>query len=225
MSLAIKHKRNALAKAAAKKQAGSTPSLAPTPSTHDHQVAMASLDRDLARLSAIDSVEEKINLKRNELLPKYLPIVDAQLDTDQQFYNPILVRCAIWALDIEDMETGVRLAEACVAQQQLPPEHFKRDLPTFFAETIADWAERQLKATQSGSPWIDRVCEYLENDTWPTTNDIVRGKVFKVAGQLAEASGDAKAALALFERAQEENERAGCKTRIEKLKAQLGAGA
>lgn len=232
MSLAMKHKKACLEKAAreASRLEGRpavAPLLAPekVPDANDIRVALSALDMDLDRLSDLESVEDKIALKRDELLPKYLPILDASLAADQAFHNPMLVRCAIWAFDVEDMETAMRLADACVAQQQLAPEHFKRDLPTFFAETVADWAERQLKEKQSGSPWIDRVCEHLKLGTWPTTNDIVRGKAFKIAGQLAEQNGDLAEALALYERAQEENEKAGCKTRIEKLKSRMDAGA
>lgn len=227
MSLAMKHKKRALAKAenAKARAAGIRPAPVVSPDNYDLQVAIASLDRDLDRLSALDSVADKITLKANELLPKYLPFVDASLAAGELHQNPVLVRSAMWALDVDDMETGMRLADACVAQQQLAPEHFKRDLPTFFAETVADWAERQLKENASGSPWIDQVCERLADNTWPTTNDIVRGKVFKVAGQLAEANGDRQAALDHYRRAQEENPRAGCKQRIDKLTTQLGAGA
>lgn len=232
MSLTMKHKKACLEKAAREKaKAAGAPAPAQlaapdkAPNGNDIKVALASLDMDLDRLSDLESVEDKIALKRDELLPKYLPFLDASLEADQAYSNPLLVRCAIWAFDVEDLETAMRLAEACVAQQQLAPEHFKRDLPTFFAETVADWAERQLKAKQSGSPWIDQVCEHLKLGTWPTTNDIVRGKVFKIAGQLAEQNGDLAEALAHYERAQEENDKAGCKTRIEKLKSRVDAGA
>lgn len=223
MSLAMKHKRRALAKASAEAARENRPAPAAMPASHDNTVVAATLERDLDRLSAIDDVAKKIELKRNELLPKYLPMVQAYLEAGEQYSNPLLVRCAIWALDVQDMETAMPLIDACIQQQQLAPAHFKRDLPTFFAETIADWAEQQLRAGNSASPYIDAVCGYLANDFWPCTNDIVRGKVFKVAGQLAEAQGDDAEALAYYQQAQRENKRAGCKTRIEKLQQKLGA--
>lgn len=223
MSLAMQHKKRALAKAAAAMP--DAKQLEETPTTYVESTVAASLQQDLDRLSALDDVAQKVQLKKMELLPKYLPLVDAYLNSGAYHTNPLIVRVAIWAFDVEDIETAMRLADACIDQQQLAPAYFKRDLPTFFAETLVDWAERQLKEKLSASPWIDQVCERLASNTWPTTNDIVRGKAFKVAGQLAEASGDTKEALAHYLQAQEENNKAGCKGRIEKLQAQLGTPA
>lgn len=223
MSIAMEHKRKSLARAMEEKS-GFKP-LPAMPESHDSEVIFTALQTDLDRLSAINDVAKKIQLKKAELLPKYLPIVTAYLESGEQSANPLLVRCAMWALDVEDMETAMPLIDACIQQQQLAPAHFKRELPTFFAETIADWAEQQLRAGNSASPYIDSVCGYLANDFWPTTNEIVRGKVFKVAGQLAEANGDLADALAYYQRAQEENERAGCKGRITNLTDRLGVNS
>lgn len=222
MSLAIEHKRRALAKVHAKKAADSGHAPAAAPLSHDGDVVEFSLDRDLERLGALTDVADKVALKKNELLPKYLPIVQEYLDSGAHHTNPLLVRCAIWAMDIDDIETAMRLADAAIKQQQILPVNFKRDLPTFMAESVADWAERQLKKDESGSPYIDDVCERLRSNEWPSANVIARGKVFKIAGLLAEKNQEFETALALFQQAQTENDAAGCKTRIEKLKAKLG---
>jgi hypothetical protein len=210
-----------------KQEAATENPLAEIPTTsaasHDKQVTLAALDNDLKRLSAIKDLPGKQALKTNELLPKYLPFVNAYLAGQEMYSNPALVYCAIWAVDTDDLETAMRLANACVAQQQLSPTHFSRDLPTLMAELIAEWAERQFKAGKSGSPYIDEVCQHLRDNTWPVTEIIVRGKAFKTAGNLAHNNGDDKEALALFVEAMESNpEKAGCKTIIKKLCDKLG---
>lgn len=184
-------------------------------------VIMASLASDLAALSDIQDVKGKQALKE-KILPKYLKHVQEYIESGAHYSNPVLVRCAIWCIDVGDLEAAMQLATVAIEQQQLAPESFKRDLPTFLTESITEWAERQLKEKQSGSPYIDAVTEHLVNNTWPVTHTIVRGKAFKVAGQLAEQNGDYSVALAYYEAAQEENEAAGCKTRIAQLKTRLG---
>jgi Phage small terminase subunit len=231
-SPALRHKQKRLA-IEAEKQQGKTEAQAQAvvmssgkiPSEHDRNTLLAALDQDLERLHNRESKAEKIKLKADELMPKYLPHVDTYLASGGRYPNPLLVWCAIWAIDVDDLDTALRLADACVEQQQLAPQHFKRDLPTYLAEEIADWAERQLKAERSGSPYIDEVCNRLKQSTWASSNVIMRGKAFKVAGQLAEANGDDKEALAYFIQAQEENEKAGCKGRIKKLEEKLGVVA
>lgn len=191
-------------------------------SDNDKGVLVTALDQDLTRLHDLDAVADKVALKSSELMPKYLPHVNQYLASGANYPNPLLVWCAIWAIDIEDLETAMILADACADQQQLSPPSFKRDLTTYLAESIADWAERQYKEDKSGSPYIDDVCARLSENKWLTDNVIARGKAFKVAGLLAEKNGDDKQALAYFEQAQAENDRAGCKGRVKALKEKLG---
>jgi len=189
---------------------------------HDREVLLSALDQDLERLSALESIADKIKLKRDELLPKYLPHVRAYLESGASYPNALLVRCAIWCLDVEDLETAIELADDCIKQSQNAPSNFSRDLPGFFIEQVAAWADSQLQKGDSGSPYIDQVCQRVSDGLWPTTNIIGNGKAFKVAGQLADKNGDEKDALNYFRKAQEANERAGCKGRVKALEKKLG---
>lgn len=229
-SIALKHKRARLA--LAERQGEQAPAMdLPVPTTSGtfsappfvppQELIEASLSQDLEALSAIDDLVRKNELK-DTLLPKYMPFVNQYLESGARFPNPVLVRCAIWAIDTDDLETGLKLATVAIEQQQLAPASFNRDLPTFFAESITEWAERQVKAGQSGNPYIETVVQALASGAWPVVNTIVRGKAAKVAGLNAELNGELENALAFFERAQEENESAGCKTRIEQLRKKLG---
>ena len=130
--------------------------------------------------------------------------------------------CAVWSIDAGDMETALRLSSAAISQQQLAPEHFKRDLTTFIIEEVADWAERQIKAGLSASPYVDDVCNKIESGQWLSDNVIALGKVFKNAGINAEKNGDDKEALEYFRRALDENEKSGVKKRIKDLEEKLG---
>ncbi|MGH1374408.1 MAG: phage terminase small subunit [Cellvibrionaceae bacterium] len=218
-------KQTALDEGKSEAQAQSVAFVKTKATEHDRQVLLSALDQDLDRLGALESVAEKIKLKRDELLPKYLPHVDAYLESGASYPNAMLVRCAIWCLDVEDLDNTIRLVDECIKQHQDSPANFSRDLSGFFIEQVAAWADGQLQKGDSGSPYIDQVCLRVSDGAWPTTNIIGKGKAFKVAGQLAEKNGDKKEALEYYRQAQEANDKAGCKGRIKELAKTLGDNA
>ncbi|WP_299594328.1 phage terminase small subunit [uncultured Microbulbifer sp.] len=226
MSIALRHKAKCLA--AAERQQITESKAAEAPKTpvqkskanHDRTIVETQLERDLELLSERDNVAEKIALKR-QLLPNYLPQVDAYLEAGMQHPNPLLVWCLIWLIDVEDIEQALKLANIAIEQQQLMPERFKRDLPTYVAEALHDWAERQYKDQKSADPYFSEVVDAVHSERWPVAQIIVQGKLYKLAGLFAERNGETEKAVQWFERAMEANPRAGVKTRLEKLKTQL----
>ncbi len=180
-----------------------------------------SLAKDLQVLSGIESVVDKAALKR-ELLPKYEPFVARYLEAEANYQNDIIFYVALWSLDTGDIQRAFDLFDVAIHQQQQTPDKFSRDMPTLAAELIHDWAERQLKESDSASPYIDDVFTRVTNDQWPVSTPIVAGKVAKIAGLHCESRNELKEALAYFEAAEKANpEKAGVKTRISKLKKQL----
>jgi len=227
MSIALRHKAKCLAAAAslvqqAEKETAKAPKtpVQKSKANHDRTIVETQLERDLELLSERDSVTEKIALKR-QLLPNYLPQVDAYLEAGMQHPNPLLVWCLIWLIDVEDIEQALKLAYIAIEQQQLMPERFKRDLPTYVAEALHDWAERQYKDQKSADPYFSEVVKAVDSEHWPVGQIIVQGKLYKLAGLFAERNGELDEAVRWFERAMEANPKAGVKTRLEKLKAKL----
>ncbi len=241
LSLALRHKKKRLVEAMAKAKADTVsearaavdalhalPETAAVisreligtvlPSDKERMVWEAQLGVDLKRLKDLSEIKDKLVLKDKELLNKYLPVVKGYIASKATYKNPILVRCALWAIDVGNLELGLTLSDAAIASKQLVPIGFKRDLPTLLAEEITTWAEQQLEAGESGSPFIDAVCARLLDNRWPTTNELVRGKAFRIAGLLAEKNADERQALAYYEQAQQENEAAGCKGRVKALR-------
>ena len=226
MLITKRHQQRCLAKH--QRQQGAQQALASVASTRAKnapvadqvQTVVEALGRDIARLKAVESVEAKIVLKR-ELLPQYTPIADGYLESGANYQNHLLFYCALWSLDVDDLEAAFKYFDNAVAQQQATPDNFNRDMPTIAAELIAEWAEREYKAERSASPYIDRVCERLDGGQWVVTTTIVTGKVYKVAGLLCERAGELKEALAFYEKAMAANDKSGCKTRLDKLKKQL----
>jgi len=235
-SIALRHKQKCL-EAHATKQAGeveqetapqtatavqSSSPVSSAKSKHQQEVALTELQNDLERLSDLEDVADKVALKKNELLPKYLPIVQAYRDSGADYPNELLVRVVIWLIDAEDIETAVELAGFAIAQQQHMPGNFKRDLPTYVVEEITAWSERQYKAKASASPYLDDVAKLVMADFWIVNQPIVLNKLYKLLGLYAECDNQEEQALAWFEKCEEVNpDKSGVKTKIKVLKAKL----
>ena len=72
-----------------------------------YELQRARLGVDLRRLKEIQSLEAKIELKR-ELLPGYIPWVAGVLEADGGAEDDILAQVMVWAFDIGDFATGGR---------------------------------------------------------------------------------------------------------------------
>ncbi|WP_299945938.1 phage terminase small subunit [uncultured Microbulbifer sp.] len=223
--ITLQHQARARARTAAQAAAAASTAVAVAAQTTvlqspDRTVIEAALQADLQLLSERANVQEKIALKR-QLLPKYLPHIQDYRESGAQYPNPLLVYCLIWLLDVEDIEQALELAALAIAQQQQLPARFNRDLPTFVAETLHDWAERQYMANRSASPYYEQVLENVEQGIWPVTQIIVLGKLYKLAGLICDQQEDFARAVHWYEKATAANDKAGVKTRLESARKKL----
>ncbi|WP_445357293.1 phage terminase small subunit [Microbulbifer sp. ANSA002] len=226
MSLALRHKKKCLAIAQSKisaEVAAEQTSEVATQSNRDEyarELSEQSLEHDLKLLSERTDIAEKIDFKR-ALLPKYLPRVRQYMESGAHYQNPILVHCVIWLIDVGDIEQALALANHAIEQQQSMPERFKRDLPTYVAEELHDWAEREYKAQRSPFPYFSEVVEAVQSQRWPVINIIVLGKLYKLAGLLYDQEEDFAKAVHWYEKAEQVNDKAGVKTRLEMARKRL----
>ncbi|WP_299580903.1 phage terminase small subunit [uncultured Microbulbifer sp.] len=226
MSLALRHKKKCLA--ALKKQQVSEVTVetaAVTTSSEDKDdyvrgLVESNLENDLQLLSERKEISEKIALKR-ELLPRYLPHAHKYMASGAKYPNLVLVQCVIWLIDVGDIEQALMLANYAIEQQQSMPERFKRDLPTYVAEELHDWAEREYKAQRSPFPYFSEVLDAVQSDRWPIFNKIVLGKLYRMAGLLYDQEEDFAKAVHWYEKAEQVNDKAGVKTRLEMARKKL----
>jgi hypothetical protein len=107
----------------------------------------ASLDQDLQRLSDIKGLAGRQALKREELLPKYQDFIQRYMDSGLVMPNRVLVQVMVWLFDTEQFEDGLALADFAIGQGQEMPERFKRrDVQTFVADAVIDWAYAEYNA-------------------------------------------------------------------------------
>lgn len=234
MSLALAHKRRVREQGAA---AAATGARAYTPATalagpanaQKHLALMTTaLDADLERISAINSREARQALKRDELLPKYLDYVQRYRESGLNHPNPVLMQVLVWLFDTAQFEAGIELADFAIGQGQQLPERFKRDVQTFVADELIDWAEAEHKAGRSPEPYVSQLLPRVDG-TWAGFKqggegvrpalwqlfERIPARYHKLLGVLAMDRKDWAAAVEHLNRATELYPEIGVKTRLE----------
>lgn len=224
MSLALRHKRRTLALGAAAVTAAATAAtLAYSPAealsspanARKHLALMvAGLDEDLARLSDIKGLATRQDLKRNELLPKYEEYVQRYVESGLVFPNRVLVQVMIWLFDTAQFEDALALADIAIEQAQEMPERFKRrDIQTFVADAVCEWAYDEYKAGRSPEPYLSELLPRVDGE-WDVPEQIP-AKYHKLIGIRALEAKEWAKAIEHLERAAKLYPKVGVDTRIE----------
>lgn len=114
------------------------------------------------------------------------------------------------------------------------PENFRRDWPTFCADEVLAWAEKESERGHSIEPYFSQVFEKVEKD-W-RLHEKVHAKWYKFAGLYlirneegqpqATAIGNVETlekALALLQHAHDKNSKVGVGTQIKKIESRIRA--
>lgn len=231
MSIALEHKKRVLA---AGKQAGGAEVFTPAtalagPANAQKQLTLmtTALAEDLARLSEQNSIEARQQIKRDELLPKYLDYVQRYRDSGLNHPNPVLMQVLVWLFDTVQFEAGLDLALFAIEQGQQLPERFKRDVATFVADAVIDWAETEHDAKRSPEPYLSQLLAYVDGywaqihaeegaelpQAWKLFERIP-ARFHKLLGIVAMDNKDWAAAVDHFERATTLYPEIGVKTRM-----------
>ncbi len=222
MSLALAHKRRLLAAGAAALVAAASAPVAYSPESaltspanarKNLLLQEAALDQDLERLSAINGLAGKQALKRDELLPKYQDYVQRYCESGLNFPNRVLVQVMIWLFDTEEFDDGMELAHFAIGQGQQMPELFKRDIQTFVADAVCDWAYAEYKANRSPEPYLSDLLPLVDGE-WQLTEQIP-AKFHKLIGIRAMEGKEWATALLHFNRATELYSSIGVGVRVE----------
>jgi hypothetical protein len=226
VSLALAHKRRTLAQGTAAVIAAAAAPLAYSPAealsspanAKKHLLLMeASLDQDLQRLSDIKGLAGRQALKREELLPKYQDFIQRYMDSGLVMPNRVLVQVMVWLFDTEQFEDGLALADFAIGQGQEMPERFKRrDVQTFVADAVIDWAYAEYNAQRSPEPYLSDLLPRVDGE-WELTEQIP-SKYHKLIGMRAMEAEQWETALQHLERSTELYAKAGNETRIAKCR-------
>jgi hypothetical protein len=193
---------------------------------------LGEMDNDLKRLKTLTRTDDKIVLKRDELIPKYRESVEAFLKGDHLFENPLFVHMVVWMFDIESLETAIAWCDIAIEKGFNCP--FKRDFATFCADQVLAWAERMSTAGHDIEPYFTQVFNKVKDD-W-RINEQLTAKYFKFYGlfllrdehgkPLASSVGDIKqleTSLGLLQEAEKQHSKIGVTTHIDKIKQRIRA--
>ena len=221
MSLALAHKCRVLAQgpavavAGAKAEVYSSATALSSPANGQKHLKLMedALAVDLARISEINSHELRRQLKRDELLPKYQEYVQRYRDSGLSFPNSVLMYVLIWLFDTADFEKGLELADFAISQDQALPERFNRDIPTFVADEVIDWAEAEYKAKRSPEPYLSNLLPRVDGE-W-SLYERIPARYHKLLGILAMDRRDWPVAIQHMERAIALHDAIGVGTKLE----------
>ena len=230
MSLALAHKRRTLALGVVAVAAGiSSAAMAYTPAdalsspanARKHLLLQeAALDVDLQRLSDLKNLASKQSLKREELLPKYQDYVQRYCESGLNFPNRVVVQVMVWLFDTAQFDDALELADFLIEQGQQMPERFKRrDIQTFVADAVIEWAYAEYNATRSPEPYLSDLLPRVDGE-WDLTEQIP-SKYHKLVGMRAQDAQQWETAIKHLERSTALHAAAGNNTRIEKCRKAL----
>lgn len=192
---------------------------------HLFEQLQAAMVTDVARIKTKPVIEDKQALKR-ELLSNYLPFVEAYVSDGHDYPNDVAVHVMVWLFDVNDIDNALKIGMNLVASGNNDlPAKFSRNLPTFIADAVYDWANAELKAEQTASPYLDELVAFIDDDALIEKWDLHPAVISKNLALLAkhkEREGKLAECVALCERAEVANpEGAGVKTMKERVQKAL----
>ncbi|WP_102418084.1 phage terminase small subunit [Vibrio cyclitrophicus] len=224
--------RDNLAKKAAKEQQiFVVGSVADTNSLH---IKLIDFEEDRKHLRSFNAIADRVEHKRNVLVPKYKPYVQNYLESGEQFENPIFTNLVIWLFDIKELDTAIEWCLKAIERDLPTPENFRRDWPTFCADEVLAWAESESERGNSIEPYFTKVFEKVEKE-W-RLHEKVHAKWYKFAGLYlirneegqpqATAIGNLETlekALALLQHAHNKHPKVGVGTQMKKIEQRIRA--
>lgn len=120
-------------------------------------IKLAALDIDVKRLRSLTTLADRIDMKSNDLLPKWEPVAREYVESGKAYPNPILVYCIIWLIDVRRFDTALAWADLAIEQGQEMPSNIKSRMPAFIAASIYDWAEIEAEAGRTVEPYFQQV--------------------------------------------------------------------
>lgn len=183
-----------------------------------YELMLAKLATDRRRLKSIASIQRKIDVKRDELLPEYADYVAGALAGGRGAQDDVLTTVMIWRVDAGDYAGALDIARYAIEHRMTLPDQYDRPLATAIAEEFAEAALAGFKhATPAMCVDAAQLAEVAQLTGSADMHDQVRAKLHKALGYTADHGGDTPAALDHLRRALDLDARAGVKQDIARL--------
>lgn len=182
-----------------------------------YELMLAKLATDTRRLREVQSIERKIDIKR-EILPEYDAWVRSAIETGKGGQDDVLTSVMIWHIDVGQHDQALDIAEYVLEHGLTLPDQYERDVQTALVDEIA---EACLADQRQGQPVNLPMLARLANMTMDLDMpDPARAKLHKAIGLALKDEGHLEEAKENLERALQLHDAAGCKrdlAEIEKL--------
>ncbi|MCS0326248.1 phage terminase small subunit [Vibrio diabolicus] len=202
--------------------------------TDSLHIKLIEFEEDRKYLRSFNAIADRIKHKREVLVPKYKPYVQAYLESGVAFENPIFTNMVVWLFDVKELDAAIEWCMKAIALDLPTPENFRRDWPTFCADEVLAWAETESERGHSIEPYFSQVFEKVDKE-W-RLHEKVHAKWYKFAGLylIRNEEGQPQAtaignlatlekALALLQHAHEKHSKVGVGTQIKKIEARIRA--
>lgn len=183
-----------------------------------YDLVLAQLKAHQRQLKQIQSVERKIEFKRNNFA-QYRPWIDGTLAKGSGVQDTIISTMLIWSIDIGDYRTALDLGRYILMHDLAMPEQFERTAACALVEELATAAKNARDQKQPFDATILSEANLLtaEHDM----PDPVRAKLLRELGELIQENEPANA-LTYYQRAIMLDSQCGAKGLRDKLEKQLG---
>lgn len=159
-------------------QKGAAASAAASPdSLH---IQLIDIENDVAKLRALPRRADRLQMKRDVLLPKWMPAAQRYLDGGKVFKNLVFAYCVVWLFDVDELGQALQWADIAIEQGQDTPENIKRDFAHFTADAVLEWAQTIAPQGQPVEPYFSDTFERVKS-AW-CINEELTAKYYKFAG-------------------------------------------
>lgn len=199
-----------------------------------YELMLVQLAEDRRRLKDIQSIERKIEAKR-QFLPNYDTWVDAVLAAGTGAQDLIFTTVLVWQIDAGNYRRALEMAPYAVSHDLALPDQYDRNLGTVL---IDEFGAAALGGKMTNAEAREYLPQVLHGTRELDAPDQARAKLYKAMGfaligktgsaevDLAAVSdGDARDGLELLQRALALFEQVGVKKDIERLERRLKPAA
>lgn len=183
----------------------------------EYELKLAQYFEDYRRLKSIQSLERKIEVKR-EILPNYAEYVAGVLESGRGAQDEVIMRVMLWRIDVGDIGGALDIARYAIRHGLEPSDEFKRSTAAILVEEAADQA---LALADDDDSLLEALIEIESLTDGADMHDQIRAKLHKAIGNGYRAHGECEPALDHYRRALELNDRVGVKKDIEKLEREI----
>lgn len=205
-------------KVRAKNEAGAATSDQPHGSSYE--LHYASLMEDMRALHDIESLQAKIERKR-ELLPKYEDYVAGVLEGGNGQQDDVIMNIMVWYLDTGQLEKGLDIVEYAVINGLATPDRYQRSTAALVSEEVADFVLKERGEAEEPEGYLKQVSRTLDYFAEADMHDQIKAKLYKAHGYLLRETEQPEQAVESLKKALELDERVGVKMDIQALEKQL----